>query len=1148
MEGLVPTLLVGLGGIGSIIVERVYTKIPVERRQGRIAVHAFDTNINDINQREHLKGNITQTSSDITVGSYLERADSSVLEWFPHEIQLLKRKTMTDGAGQIRCVSRLAYHAAMKEGKLDELEDKIKHIFSASGDSFSSSMRVMIVSSLAGGTGAGIFLQTALYLRELFEESYNKSTVLIRGAFILPDVLIHTKTIPENQWDNVRSNAYACFKELDAITKNADSQTMGNITTSIEFEYRPEQKDQDGQQNYVISSKHLPYDFCFLYDYLSTKGEQINQLEHYIDQMVNTTYLQLFSPLSNVHFSVEDNFILTLIEGLGGNRYCGAGTSILIYPYEDIVDYLSLRWAEVVLSNEWCKIDEDFDAEYRQYEMEISDGVPRSEPKLDEKYPELIKNYATGIYTHPFFTYIHRSTEIIDEDGHAIDYKSNRFVDAIEDLISQVIQTDEKLSQKRSNCRLDMGKLNMRAQAENEVEDMERSLTVYKTYIFKNVQEQKNYVLNQVLKEGCNKPSGLAGDEDFRLNVWILRRKEPLHPVAVRYFLYQVKNTIDDKILRLNNDNKKLKDAINNYKNKYISNEEQIFSAEEYIRATQDQSFFGKIVKNSFKAATDFYSSESHAQLNRLNKFSVDFLKELVFSEIVKNLSEMLDDWKYFFRSMSEIRFKLSTEIEKRAIENDSTSDPTKRFVHASKRAKEFIWEEIKPTLLQGNKLSPEICKILYLDQYQLFCQRRDQRYTYTETIKEINVEQQFRETVVGWCKQTLKKHESININVIAALKKQAQLSKIDSSAKIKEELSIVNRLANPYIYNNSSQAESQAYWGVHPACMDVLTQQDVNSVFGDPEKIIKDEAFSPYEIIRYRNIYGIFAEDIPSFQVSTSGNRFHNYGTYFRAYKQRIDQLEHDINVNITPHLDKRWHKSAFMPDINKEMVQWDQRKTQRAYLLGLIHGRLKKIHRDNVTLWECHTANQGRKAITVGSQKVKSRFYDLYQSMFHNPAHVDIIIEHVNSVWETDRYEKIKEGDIEINKHQFIKGCFKCPCKEGTQKSDDSNKDNAQTETYNILDLVLIFLNEYPNDDDQILPLTQELLKVLLNEIKNYLISVYGKRHVNKAKRIAKNLIKKLCNKSSQYINAKKDNDYVFRRWNDMIKDFITNSLKEE
>ncbi|ETR65058.1 MAG: hypothetical protein OMM_14878, partial [Candidatus Magnetoglobus multicellularis str. Araruama] len=246
---------------------------------------------------------------------------------FPHEIQLLKRKTMTDGAGQIRCVSRLAYHAAMKEGRLNDLENKIKHIFSASGDSFSSSMRVMIVSSLAGGTGAGIFLQTALYLRELLEESYNKSTVLIRGAFILPDVLIHTKTIPENQWDNVRSNAYACFKELDAITKNADRQTMGNITTSIEFEYRPDQKDQDGQQNYVISSKHLPYDFCFLYDYLSTKGEQINQLEHYIDQMVNTTYLQLFSPLSSVHFSVEDNFILTLIEGLGGNRYCGAGTS-----------------------------------------------------------------------------------------------------------------------------------------------------------------------------------------------------------------------------------------------------------------------------------------------------------------------------------------------------------------------------------------------------------------------------------------------------------------------------------------------------------------------------------------------------------------------------------------------------------------------------------------------------------------------------------------------------------------------------------------------------------------------------------------------------------------------------------------------------
>jgi len=1208
MEGIVPTLLVGLGGIGSMIVEKVYMKIPEERRKEKIAVHAFDTNINDIKQRKHLKGNITQTSTDITVGNYLERADESVSEWFPHEIQLLKRKTMTDGAGQIRCVSRLAYHAAIKDGKLDDLETKISKIFSASGDTSASSIRVMIVSSLAGGTGAGIFLQTALYLRELFEVNYNKSTVIVRGAFLLPDVLIHTKVLPENQWENVRANAYACFKELDAITKNADRQTMGNVTTSIEFEYKPGQTDQDGQQNYVISSNHLPYDYCFLFDYLSLKGEQINNFEHYIDQMANTTYLQLFSPLTDGIFSVEDNQILSLISGLGGNRYCGAGTSTLIYPYDDLVDYLSLRWAETILSNEWCKIDEDFDDEYRHFENDANLGVSRTEPELDKKYSELIKTYATGMNTHPFFYNIHRSTSTFDEDGQLIDHKSDLFIEAIETFVSNHLQSNDQLSQKKARCNLDHGKLNMKAHAEEQVEDMETNLSNYKKFLFKNIQDQTNYIVNQVIREDCNAPSGVSLDQDFSLNAWILKRPEPLHPVAVRYFLYQIKDILEQRILQLSNSNKNLKEAINQYKEKYQSYDNQIFSAEEYVRAAKDQSFFKRVIKDQFKAAVNYYASESQAQLNRLNQFSQGFLLENVFSEILKQISEMLVDWQHFFRNLNDVRFKLANEIQKCVNEHEATSDPTIRFVHASKRIKESLWDDIRPSLLQGNKLPPEICRNIYLSQYQLFCQRGRRKVLYADTIKEVNVESQFRETVLEWCRQKVKHHESINMNVITAMKRHALLIETDSFTKIKEELSAIDQLANPYIYTQSHKPDSLAYWGIHPSCLKVLTENERDELFGNTMERITDEAFSPYEIIRYRNAYGIFAENIPAFQASFgTNNRFQNFGTYFRAYKQRVEQLERQAEISITPHLDKRWHKSAYMPDINKEMVKADQQKTQRAYLLGLIHGRLTKIVRDNVELWECHTKNQGRKAITIGSKKVNKQFYDLFQSMSHNPAHVDMIIEHVNKIWEIERHEKIKDGKVDICRHSFVKGCFCCPYKEGTRKikvtpanrgkktgssqkinqnqtpslgkekktgsdqntnqkqespaskekktgsdqnkkqvNDQKQQNNVLTDQYNVFDVIFVFFNEYPNED--LLPLTMELLKCLLNEIKNYFIEQHGKGQLNKAKMLAKDLIKKLREGSIILNGIKKDNDYVYRRWNDIIDDFIKNNLKVE
>ena len=113
----IPTLLIGLGGIGSKIVNDVFGSIPENERE-RIIVHAFDTNINDISNLKNLdKNDVTQTSADRNVSQYLRGRDEEILkQWFPHEKKILLDKTLTDGAGQIRAVSRLAFRAALKRG------------------------------------------------------------------------------------------------------------------------------------------------------------------------------------------------------------------------------------------------------------------------------------------------------------------------------------------------------------------------------------------------------------------------------------------------------------------------------------------------------------------------------------------------------------------------------------------------------------------------------------------------------------------------------------------------------------------------------------------------------------------------------------------------------------------------------------------------------------------------------------------------------------------------------------------------------------------------------------------------------------------------------------------------------------------------
>jgi len=1138
----VPTLLVGLGGIGSLIVEEVYKRIP-EDRKDLIAVHAFDTDINDINDREFLKDNVTQTSTNITVGKYLDNEDESVQEWFPHEIELLKRKTMTDGAGQIRCVSRLAYRSAMKAGKLDKLEQDISKMFKSSGSKNVSSVRVMIVSSLAGGTGAGIFLQTALYLREILEKQLDKISVIIRGAFLLPDVLVYTKTVPENQWDYIRTNAYACFKELDAITKSADRQSMGDQTVSIEFEYRPDQVDIEGRQEHIITKDHLPYDYCFLYDYLTVRGEQIENYNHYLDQMINTIYLQLFSPIRKKQFSVEDNNIRDLIGERGGNRYCGAGTSHLIYPYNDLIEYFALKWAERSLSNEWCKIDEDFEAEYRSYENDINAGVSRPEPLIENKYIELIKMYSSGININPFFSLIYRTT-IIDDNGIEIDTKVNRFIDSCETFIERTLKEDNQLKTANADCYIDNTKLNSREHVLTEVEDMEFNLKKLQNKVFAVVHYLKSFIVNQIIGEDCNHSEGLSSDNHYRLNMWILKQNDgPLHPVAIRYFLYQLLNMLDEKIKSLNKNNLKLKKGIDSYQYKYKETYKkpgEIFeTAEDKIRAALEQNIFSKIksLKNELKEFTKSYYNLSQAQLKRLNTYSVDYLKELVFSELHRNCLDMLEDWAHYFRNLKNVQKKLSIEIEKRAMEHEKISDPTKVFILATRKQKEKMWELIRDKLQTGSKLSPEICKRIYLGQYKRFCSRRYNKQLLHKPLENINIEKQFYNDVLNWCRNSLLKHEELNINAISALKLHLEYS-INDNIDMKDIISKVDFLAQPYINNKSNKAQSDAYWGINPECLRILNDEDINEFFGSSrESIIDDPVFSQYEIIRYRNLFGLLAEDIPSFNAGTN-NRSQDTGSYFLAYTKTINKMLTSIDqIVVTPHLDKRWHLPAYLPDLNKKQVIIDRKRIEKAYFLGLIYGYLKKTRFNEMNIWECHTRKFGRRTVMIGGKKIENNFYQLYCSMFHNPALVDIIIENAERQRDNDLSEHIVEGKIKIGRHEFYKGCIKCPYKEIDDKAGSN---------YNIIDTIFVFFHENPNKD--LLNLTVDLLKSLMLEIKKYYMVVCGKYKSNLAKHNAKLFIKELCNKSIYYKDFKLSNNYVYNRWQEDINQFIEEELKKE
>ena len=218
---IAPTLLVGLGGTGSKIVCKVSRLVTEEQRE-HLGFAVFDTDINELRdiQRDNPFIKIIQTSTKLSVGEYLNIDTHARDNWFPVNA-ILNSKTLTEGAGQVRAISRLAFDTALRAGKMEQLHEGIQELYKLDEGQGEQALRVIIVSSLAGGTGSGLILPVALYIKNYLKTHFRQSANITRGFFILPEVF--DEVIPgQAERNNLRSNAYATLRELDAFLMKGD--------------------------------------------------------------------------------------------------------------------------------------------------------------------------------------------------------------------------------------------------------------------------------------------------------------------------------------------------------------------------------------------------------------------------------------------------------------------------------------------------------------------------------------------------------------------------------------------------------------------------------------------------------------------------------------------------------------------------------------------------------------------------------------------------------------------------------------------------------------------------------------------------------------------------------------------------------------
>ena len=535
---LAPTLIVGLGGVGGQIVKQVCLQTSEEKRK-RVKFVAIDTDVNDLRKLKDEVPQIQtiQTSAPYTVGEYLYNNTTARDTWFPTH-HILMGKTPTEGAGQVRAISRLAFDTALREGRMRPLEKAIEDLYTLDGEGVQQALRVIVVASLAGGTGSGIILPASVYIKYFLEKRLKRSACVMRGFLLLPDVFFSGKG-PE-EINNLSCNGYASLRELDAFMRRSDNEDDDSGMFREMTLLMP-----DTTTGEYVDYKNAPFNFCFLFGAQNTADQDLRSFEEYKAQAASIVYAQAVSALSGRSNSNEDNTILTLCSGSGHNRFCGAGSSRMFYPKNDVVRYLADQWALKGMGEDWLAVDEDY-KKYCKRQEDLQERDPSVEiMPLPEFYLQTVDGKAEA---NAFFARIQNNCTVqtTDDDG-----RKGNWVKYLEELVGAIdaaIGRQGDFNELNSIVSNDIGPLE-NAGMEN-VEQLRNSLYEHLIDLAKHARGCANLAAADVINNVLLQDGDLTGTTDQRnLEFWLKdTKKRFLHPAAVRYFLCGLSVELDGRV------------------------------------------------------------------------------------------------------------------------------------------------------------------------------------------------------------------------------------------------------------------------------------------------------------------------------------------------------------------------------------------------------------------------------------------------------------------------------------------------------------------------------------------------------------------------------------------------------------------------
>ncbi len=935
---MIHTLLLGLGGTGSRVVNKVAQELRskhIEINDGVICCAVMDTNTNDNEALSKTGTNIPviETSSTQTVGDLLRRHTATgrkVKEWCVDELDYapFMSEKMDDGASTFRMKSRLAFlDTYTNSSKISGIEGMISDMIAAD-DGKGPNFRVMIVSSVSGGTGAGMFVQTALWLRNIFKKKDKE--IKLRGILLLPDIFVNTVPSIGNNTDLVRrhyANAYAAMREINAINKiKLDSDYKPRFPMKIDDLF-----DSEKTYNVIETSQKGVFDRVFLIDYANEAGAVLPSVSAYEDLAAHLAYTQLFSPMTKNIFSEEDN-VRAQTPGL---LFDACGTSKAVYPKEEVMDFCIMSTVSDMIKSDWRQIDIQIDATRRQEKAreEAGENVAYHINPIEaymQIFEDKISKTGTAVGKNKFFASLKKEVP---------DTKISDFMKALDDMISSRINAENKGNRgfaglNALGLKVD-GKISEEVLTASKEDVAESTLESLKALV-----ETNNNIVEKTLKQfdgtgryilsdniigevfpnimgdlNMHNPNSVYGfltqhDEDTNLTSFV-------HPVTMRYLLYKLQDEIKTKRQEID---KKLKSARGNVLSATAENADVAFDFD-YARTGREET-----LENYFEKAPGFlqggegpykqyfirnYRAYLYCQYMAGKAYELNALKAEVLAELAKRLATLIEHLEGFFKLLPEISKNCEKEIEDN-LENTAKSTSSVAYICGSKEAKKYIYESLGLDFAGGDQ---KTSKTVIDAVYGMFCAGSVPDAESNMKYVNFDIQDAFLNGVKEFYTDllTTKCAKKIDLDIYEAVaaELESQGDKTNPVTKMRALVSKLRLNASPFVnYDNVGQTLG-TFWGFHPSLVKDRPELD-NIGMGNTQQQ-SDEAYPKNELSCFTAVYNIDTNCFMKFRENEEG-------VYYCSYMEIANTLSDEKRASLynTPHLDKTWHKT--LPYLTQE------------------------------------------------------------------------------------------------------------------------------------------------------------------------------------------------------------------------------------